>query len=106
MVAKRQNRALALLLMLPSAAFALGLGDIRLLSPLNSPLDAEIEVVDATPEDLQSLQAQIASRDTFARHGLDWPVFLTSVQVKTNRANDGHTYIKLKIGRASCRERA
>jgi pilus assembly protein FimV len=96
MVAKRSSRALALLLTLPSAAFALGLGDIRLLSPLNSPLDAEIEVVDATPEDLQTLQAQIASRDTFARHGLDWPVFLTSVQVKTNRTNDGHTYIRLK----------
>ena len=96
MVAKRQNRALALLLMLPSAAFALGLGDIRLLSPLNAPLDAEIEVVDATPEDLQTLQAQIASRDTFARHGLEWPVFLSSVQVKTNRTNDGHALIKLK----------
>jgi pilus assembly protein FimV len=96
MVAKRQSRALALLLMLPSAAFALGLGDIRLLSPLNAPLDAEIEVVDATPEDLQSLQAQIASRDTFARHGLEWPVFLSSVQVKTNRTSDGHALIKLK----------
>jgi pilus assembly protein FimV len=96
MVAKRSSRALALLLTLPSAAFALGLGDIRLLSPLNAPLDAEIEVVDATPEDLQTLQAQIASRDTFARHGLDWPVFLTSVQVKTNRTSDGRTYIKLK----------
>jgi len=96
MVAKRQSRALALLLMLPSAAFALGLGDIRLLSPLNAPLDAEIEVVDATPEDLQTLQAQIASRDTFARHGLEWPVFLSSVQVKTNRTGDGHTLIKLK----------
>ncbi len=96
MVAKRQSRALALLLMLPSAAFALGLGDIRLLSPLNAPLDAEIEVVDATPEDLQTLQAQVASRDTFARHGLEWPVFLSSVQVKTNRTSDGHALIKLK----------
>jgi pilus assembly protein FimV len=96
MVAKRSSRALALLLTVPSAAFALGLGDIRLLSPLNSPLDAEIEVVDATPEDLQTLQAQVASRDTFARHGLEWPVFLSSVQVKTNRASDGHTFIKLK----------
>jgi pilus assembly protein FimV len=96
MVAKRSSRALALLLTVPSAAFALGLGDIRLLSPLNAPLDAEIEVVDATPEDLQNLQAQVASRDTFAKHGLEWPVFLSSVQVKTNRASDGHTYIKLK----------
>ncbi len=96
MVAKRSSRALALLLMLPSAAFALGLGDIRLLSPLNAPLDAEIDLVDATPEELQSLQAQIASRDTFARHGLEWPVFLSNVQVKTNRAADGHAFIKLK----------
>jgi pilus assembly protein FimV len=96
MVAKRQSRALALLSMLPSAAFALGLGDIRLLSPLNAPLDAEIEVVDATPEDLANLQAQVASRDTFARHGLEWPVFLGSVQVKTNRTSEGHALIKLK----------
>jgi len=69
MVAKRSSRALALLLVLPSAAFALGLGDIRLLSPLNAPLDAEIELVDVTPEELTSLQAQVASRDTFARYG-------------------------------------
>src|SRR6185312_3703947 len=70
--------------------------DIRLLSPLNAPLDAEIEVVDATPEDLANLQAQVASRDTFVRHGLEWPVFLGSVQVKTNRTGDGHALIKLK----------
>src|SRR5947209_2348846 len=49
MVAKRSNRALALLLALPSAAFALGLGDIRLLSPLNAPLDAEVELVAVPP---------------------------------------------------------
>lgn len=100
MVAKRSSRAVsrtvALLLGLPSAAFALGLGDIRLLSPLNSPLDAEIEVVDATSEELSSLQAQIASRDTFARYGLDWPMFLSSVQVKAQRGADGRQVIKLR----------
>ena len=82
--------------MLPSAAFALGFGDIRLLSPLNAPLDAQIELLDVTPEELQTLQAQIASRDTFARYGLEWPVFLSSVQVKTTRSSDGHTVITLK----------
>src|SRR2546430_13766730 len=96
MVAKRSNRALALLLALPSASFALGLGDIRLLSPLNAPLDAEIELVDVTPEEMQSLKAQIASRDTFTRYGLEWPVFLGSVQVKTTRSADGRQVIKLK----------
>src|SRR5581483_10150095 len=96
MVAKRSSRAVALLLMMPSAAFALGFGDIRLLSPLNSPLDAQIELLDATPEEMQTLQAQIASRDTFARYGLDWPVFLSSVQVKVVRPSDGKAYITLK----------
>ncbi|HWW78323.1 MAG TPA: FimV/HubP family polar landmark protein [Steroidobacteraceae bacterium] len=96
MVAKRSSRAVALLLMLPSAAFALGFGDIRLLSPLNAPLDAQIELLDVTPEELQTLQAQIASRDTFARYGLEWPVFVSSVQVKTTRSSDGRTVITLK----------
>ena len=96
MVAKRSSRALALLLVLPSAAFALGFGDIRLLSPLNAPLDAEIDLVDVTPEELGSLKAQIASRETFAQHGLDWPVFLSSVQVRVQRTADGREVIKLK----------
>ena len=95
MVAKRSSRALALLLVMPSAAFALGLGDIRLLSPLNAPLDAEIDL-DASPEELQSLKAQIAPRDVFTQHGLDWPVFLGSVQVRAVRGTDGREVIRLK----------
>jgi len=70
MFAKRSSRALALLLALPSAAFALGLGDIRLLSPLNAPLDAEVELVDVAPDEVNTVQAQLASRETFARNGL------------------------------------
>src|ERR1700761_1470264 len=96
MVVKRSIPALTLLMALPSASFALGLGDIRLLSSLNSPLDAEIELVDVTPEELQTLKPQIASRDTFTRYGLEWPVFLSSVQVKATRTADGREVIKLK----------
>ena len=96
MIAKRSSRALALLLALPSAAFALGLGDIRLLSPLNAPLEAEIDLVDVTPEEMSTVQAQIASRDTFARYGLDWPPYLSGVQVKTVKTGDGREVIKLK----------
>src|SRR6516165_816440 len=96
MFAKRSSRALALLLALPSAAFALGLGDIRLLSPLNAPLEAEIDLVDVTPEEMATVQAQLASRDTFARYGLDWPAYLSGVQVKTVKPGDGREIIKLK----------
>src|SRR2546430_805819 len=86
MVAKRSLRALALLLALPSAALALGLGDIRLLSPLNAPLDAEVDLVDVAPDEANTVQAQLASRETFARYGLDWPAYLAGVQVRTVRA--------------------
>jgi len=96
MSVKRSSLVLTTLMALPSASFALGLGDIRLLSPLNAPLDAEIELVDVTPEEMQSLKAQIASRETFTRYGLEWPVFLSSVQVKTLRGPDGRQVIKLK----------
>jgi pilus assembly protein FimV len=96
MFAKRSSPVLTLLMLMPSASFALGFGDIRLLSPLNAPLDAEIELVDVTPEELQTLKAQIAPRDTFTRYGLEYPVFLSSVQVKTTRTADGREVIKLK----------
>ena len=89
MIAKRSSRALAVLLALPSAAFALGLGDIRLLSALNAPLEAEIDLVDVTPEEMSTVQAQLASRDTFARYGLDWPPYLSGVQVRTVRMRIG-----------------
>jgi pilus assembly protein FimV len=100
MVAKRSSRALALLLLLPSAAFALGLGDIHLMSPLNAPLDAEVELVDVAPDEMSTVQAQLASRETFAEHGLDWPAYLSGVQVRTTRTGDGRAVIKLKTTEA------
>src|SRR5262244_2305960 len=96
MLAKRSSRALALLLALPSAAFALGLGDIRLLSPLNAPLDAEIELVDVAPDEVNTVQVQLASRDTFARYGLEMPGYLSTVQMKTVRTSDGREVVKLR----------
>jgi pilus assembly protein FimV len=95
MVAKSFGRALALLLLCPSAAFALGLGDIRLLSSLNAPLDAEIELVGATPEDLSSLHASVASHDSFTRYGLDWPAFLGGISMRPAHTPDGRDVIKL-----------
>jgi len=96
MVAKRSSWALALLLALPSAALALGLGDIRLLSPLNSPLDAEIDLVDVAPDEANTVHVQLASRDAFAKNGLEWPAFLSGVQVHTTQLPDGRAVVKLK----------
>jgi pilus assembly protein FimV len=97
MVAKSVKWALASLVVFsPAAAFGLGLGDIRLLSSLNAPLDAEIEVLGATPDEIANLKAQIASRDLFAEKGLDFPTSLLSVTVTSSRTADGRQVIRLR----------
>src|ERR1700733_3543427 len=95
MVAKSFGRALALLLLSPPAAFALGLGDIHLQSSLNAPLNAEVELVGATPEDLASLHAEVANHDTFTRYGLDWPAYLGGVSMRAEKTPDGRNVIKI-----------
>ena len=87
---------LALLLVLPGISHALGLGDVHLNSPLNAPLDAEIELVNATPEDLATLDAKLASKETFARYGLDWPQFMSSVTVTRDRSASGAQVLRIK----------
>jgi pilus assembly protein FimV len=86
--------AASLLATVPGVSLALGLGDIQLKSTLNSPLNAEIELI-ATPEELASLKATIASRETFTRYGLDYPAFLSGVVVRPVRLTDGRNVIQL-----------
>ncbi|MFT3904909.1 MAG: FimV/HubP family polar landmark protein [Steroidobacteraceae bacterium] len=96
MVWRNSIRALPLLLALPGSALALGLGDIHLRSTLNAPLLAEIDLVGATSEELNSLTANLASRETFSRYGLDYPSFLSSVTLQSVRTSDGRNVIQLR----------
>jgi pilus assembly protein FimV len=80
-MSSRLNRIWLLpLLLLGSQAWALGLGDIRLSSALNQPMYAEIQLLSATPEELNNLTIQLASAETFERYHLDRPLFLTRLQ--------------------------
>jgi pilus assembly protein FimV len=83
------------LALLPSISLALGLGDIQLKSGLNAPLNAEIEVLGATPEELTQLRVQMASRELFSRYGLDYPGFLSGINVALGRSADGRDVIQL-----------
>jgi pilus assembly protein FimV len=89
-------RGLAALLLVPGISHALGLGDVHLNSPLNAPLDAEVELVNATPEDLATLDAKLASKETFARYGLDWPPFMASITVTRDRSANGGQVLRVK----------
>src|SRR5688572_5267524 len=89
-------RVLVAFLLLPGVSLALGLGDVHLNSPLNAPLDAEIELVNATPEDLATLDAKLASKETFARYGLEWPPFMASVTVTRDRSANGAQVLRIR----------
>ena len=72
--------SLALVLLLSSEVWAIGLGDINLDSALNEPLRAEIELLSATPEELSNLVVSLASADTFDRYGIDRPFYLQEIE--------------------------
>lgn len=70
--------AMALLSCATLPAFALGLGQIVVKSKPGQPLVADIPIISSDPEELQGLQAQLASPDTFARVGLAPPAGLVA----------------------------
>jgi pilus assembly protein FimV len=89
----RLNRMWLLpVLLLASQSWALGLGDIRLSSALNEPLRAEIQLLGATPEEMENLRVQLASLETFERYDLDRPLFLSRLQFRLIRSgsSDGN----------------
>jgi pilus assembly protein FimV len=87
------RRVLMLAVLAPTVSWALGLGDIHLKSALNAPLDAEIDIVGASPEELSDLKANLASRDTFQHYGLDYPTFLGTVTFEPAKGADGQTVL-------------
>ena len=86
-MSRRLNRIwLIPALFLASDIWALGLGNIRLSSALNEPLRAEIELLSATPEELNNIKVQLASAETFDRYGIDRPLFLTRLQFEVSKS--------------------
>lgn len=69
---------------MPLVAGAAGLGQIRVLSGLGQPLQAEIQI-QADAEELASLQARLASPDSFARANLAYSAAAASIQVSVDR---------------------
>src|ERR1700687_640016 len=73
----------------PSSSWALGLGEIHLNSALNEPMNAEIDLIAAAPDELTALRAALAGRDAFTRYGIDRPPFLSTLTFKVGKGKDG-----------------
>ena len=87
---------LMMALSLPGAAHALGLGEIHVNSALNEPLAADIDILGATAEELSSLTASIANKDTFRRFGADLPAFLASTTFKVSHDVKGKPVLLIR----------
>jgi pilus assembly protein FimV len=77
--------AAALLLALPLAAHAAGLGKLTVLSPLGRPLNAEIEIVALQPGEEDGLTARLASPEAFRQAGIEFNGALLGVRFNVER---------------------
>lgn len=94
---KHSKLPLALgLVLLSGHAQALGLGQIEVKSGLNQPLLAEIPVLSATAEELESLEVRLASPEAFARVGLERPFGLAAnLEMTLAKDSRGQPIIKV-----------
>ena len=72
----------AALLAVPLLAHAVGLGNLRVLSALGQPLNAEIQIVSEHPGEMDSVTARLASQDAFTAAGIDFNPVLLGMQFK------------------------
>lgn len=80
----------------PLSAWALGLGQIQVISQRDQPLLAEIPIISNDPSELESLQARLASPETFARIGLAPPQGIVSgLQFAVALSADGRPVIRV-----------
>ncbi|NOQ90902.1 MAG: hypothetical protein GQ549_08145, partial [Gammaproteobacteria bacterium] len=89
--------AIAGALFLPLKGFTLGLGEIEVNSALNQKLNADIELLSATPEDTENIIVKLASRKEFSRAGLDRPYLLSDLRFKSEVV-DGVPHILVSTG--------
>ncbi len=76
-------------------SLALGLGDIEMYSALNQALDAEINILSASPGELDSVQVRIAPNAAFASAGLEKTPILSAMKFNIERRADGSPIIKV-----------
>ncbi|WP_415885057.1 FimV/HubP family polar landmark protein [Neptuniibacter sp. QD37_6] len=82
-----------------SNANALGLGEIKIHSALNEPLNAEIQLLEVRKFGPLQIQPRMANIDEFALAGLDKSRFLTDVSFQVKVNPDGSGVITLRSDR-------
>ncbi|HSN23773.1 MAG TPA: hypothetical protein VLS45_06345, partial [Methylomicrobium sp.] len=91
------TRTLAVLtLLVPTGAYPLGIGEIKLHSALNQNLDAEISLVLSAGERISDVKVSLASPDKFDERGVPWSYFLSNISFEPSMRSDGSAVIKVR----------
>jgi pilus assembly protein FimV len=80
----------------PTASYALGLGDIHVESALHQPLIAQIELVGAVAEDLGRLSASLASDELFQKYNLERAPFIFGTKLTVGRDAQGRPVLNMR----------
>lgn len=96
----RQITIVACIALMPFVAQAAGVGRLNVISGLGEPLNAEIELLSTTPEELSSLTAVIASEEVYAAQGIERTFIHGSIRVEPSKKADGTPILKLTTQQA------
>lgn len=76
-------------------AYTLGVGDIKVNSALNQPLDAEIKLFSVRPGEADNIRVSLGSLKDFANAGIERPLVVSFLKFKVVENKDGTASIKV-----------
>ena len=79
----------------PLSVQALGFGGIKLKSSLNEKLSAEVALLSASANDVQSLTIKLATEEAFLRTGIERTALLNKLKFKVEQRANGDYYINV-----------
>ena len=81
--------------LLPNGAVALGLGAMRSQTALNQPFVGEIDLLDARPDELDTVKARLASPEAFAEVGAERFHYLTKLRFVPQLSDRGRPVVRV-----------
>jgi pilus assembly protein FimV len=94
----RSSLVAALMLAFSGIASAAGLGRINVYSALGQPLRAEVEIA-ATPEDLETMVAKIATPEAFRRANIEYVGALSGVKMTIEKRAGNNAVVRVTSDR-------
>src|SRR5260221_507366 len=90
----------AILVLMPWAVHAAGLGKLTILSALGQPLTAEIDLVSVQKDEFATLSARLAAPEAFTQANVQFNPALIGARLSIEKRAQGQPYIKITSSRA------